>query len=197
MVFLFLDDPSARSCSSGRVAVSHITKLSPDSFLRKSFVSPAPWSTNWQTDSSKMLSHSFISSLAVGLLYQVVLVVSQAPLNSITEPPTFVQSAAPDLDGNSASPSCGGCYLVADVAGLVWYSEIFVNSANAVVSVGVGNGTRATRTSVIQNEGAITFNTAGASQSAALTQVAFNPTVSISGAILYVITLLFCGEVGD
>ena len=134
-----------------------------------------------------MLPHSLVSSLALGLLYHAVLVTSQAALNSITEPPTFVQSAAPELDGNSASPSCGGCYLVADVAGLVWYSEVFVNSATAIVSVGVGNGTRATRTSVLQNEGAFTFTPGEAGGSAALTQVAFDPTVSISGAILYVI----------
>ena len=134
-----------------------------------------------------MLFHSFIGSLTLGLLYHVVLVASQAALNAITQAPTFVQSAAPELAGSgTSSQPCGGCYLVADVAGLVWYSEIFLNTAaTELVSVGVGNGTRATRTSVLQNEGAFTFNPAAtAAGSNALTQVAFDPTVSISGAIL-------------
>lgn len=52
-----------------------------------------------------------------------------APL-SITQSAQFLQSALPDLAGPSSSSgdagSCGGCYIVADVAGLVWYSEVFV-----------------------------------------------------------------------
>ena len=69
----------------------------------------------------------------------------------------------------------------------VWYSEVFVNTAaTAMVSVGVGNGTRATRTSVIQNEGSFTYN-AGAPGAgvAALTQVNFDSTVNVAGAELY------------
>ena len=66
------------------------------------------------------------------------------------------------------------------VAGLVWYSEIFINTAaTAVVSVGIGNGTRATRTSVLQNEGAFTFNPGGTAGPGALTQLNFEPPLML------------------
>ena len=110
-------------------------------------------------------------------------------LASVTEPAQFLQSAAPDLAGPAtAAPSCGGCYIVADVAGLVWYQEVFINTAaTALVSVGVGNGTSATRTSVIQNEGQFTFNPTDATESpGALTQLNFQPTVNVGGAQLCV-----------
>lgn len=74
------------------------------------------------------------------------------------------------------------------VAGLVWYSEIFLNTAaTAVVSVGVVNGTRATRTSVLQDEGAFTFNPGGGTAGpGALTQLNFQPTAVVGGAQLCV-----------
>lgn len=53
---------------------------------------------------------------------------------------------------------CGSCYVVADVAAVVWYSEIFVNvAATRVLNIAVGNSTRATRTSTILNEAEITI----------------------------------------
>ena len=94
---------------------------------------------------------------------------------------------APDLAGptTATTPSCGGCYLVADVAGLVWYSEVFINTAaTAYVSVGVGNGTSATRTSIVENEGEFTFNPAATVSGNALTQLNYQPTVNVGGAIL-------------
>lgn len=73
------------------------------------------------------------------------------------------------------------------VAGLVWYSEVFINTAaTAVVSVGVVNGTRATRTSLLRNEGAFTFNPGGTAGPGALTQINFQPTVIVGGAQLSV-----------
>lgn len=74
-----------------------------------------------------------------------------------------------------------------DVAGLVWYSEVFINTAaTAVVSVGVANGSTATasRTSVIQDEGEFTFNPVGPTENAALTQVNYDSTVNVGGAVL-------------
>lgn len=74
-----------------------------------------------------------------------------------------------------------------DVAGLVWYSEVFINTAaTAHVSVGVANGSTATasRTSVVQNEGDFTFYPVGPTENAALTQVNYEPTVNVGGAIL-------------
>ena len=100
---------------------------------------------------------------------------------------------APDLaQPVSAAPSCGGCYVVADVAGIVWYSEIFINTAaTAVVGVAVGNGSRTTRTSIVQNEAPFTIEpsqlTSGATPAAtalALTSIQYEPTVTINGATL-------------
>ncbi|KAL9127672.1 MAG: hypothetical protein Q9217_003499 [Psora testacea] len=68
----------------------------------------------------------------------------------------------------------------------VWYSEIFLNTAaTEMISVGVGNGTRATRTSLIQDAGDFTFNpSAPESAVAPLTQVNFEPTLNVGGALL-------------
>lgn len=74
--------------------------------------------------------------------------------------------------------------------GVVWYQEVFINTAAiAVVSVGVGNGTSVTRTSVTQSEGQFTVGdstAAGSSGSIALTQINYEPTVNVKGAILFV-----------
>ena len=68
--------------------------------------------------------------------------------------------------------------------GVVWYQEVFQNvAATAVVSVGVGNGTSATRTSIVQNEGQFTVGSTG---SVALTQINYQPTANVGGAVLYV-----------
>ena len=139
-----------------------------------------------------MASRSFSTSLLLGLLYYIVGVLSQAALEPITSAPTFVTggsapsgSALPDLA--SAGGDCNGCYLIADVAGLVWYSEVFVNMATAMLQVG-GNGSAATtRTSIVQDEGAFTFSPdeTGPGGAGVLTQVAFEPTVNVAGAVLY------------
>lgn len=71
--------------------------------------------------------------------------------------------------------------------GVVWYQEVFINTAaTAVVSVGVGNGTSATRTSIVQNEGQLTVGnpTTIPEGSVALTQINFQPTAQIAGAEL-------------
>ena len=72
--------------------------------------------------------------------------------------------------------------------GVVWYQEVFINTAaTAFVSVGVGNGTSATRTSIYQNEGQFTVgNPSVTTGSLALTQINFQPTANVGGAVLYV-----------
>ncbi|KAL8803235.1 MAG: hypothetical protein Q9200_006293 [Gallowayella weberi] len=80
----------------------------------------------------------------------------------VTAPPALLQS----LQGPAQAPTttagqtCGGCVIIADVAGFVWYSEVFVNTAaTAFVGVGVGNnGSRVTRTSIVRNDAEFTFN---------------------------------------
>lgn len=134
-----------------------------------------------------MSPHSLIRYLTLSALCHVVLSVPQAPLAVGQASPTFVSGAAPaNAEPTGASQGCGSCLLVADVAGLVWYSQVFLNNAaTELVGVGVNNGTRATRTSVIQNEGEFTYNPASASGGGALTQVNFEPSITISGAVLY------------
>lgn len=110
---------------------------------------------------------------------------------SVSPPPALLATVEPALDSSSAAaPTCGGCYIVAEVAGVVWYSGVFLNTAaTAVVSVGVGNGTRATRTSIIQNEAEFTFNpeagpAAFGTSALAVTNVGYDSTTVINGATL-------------
>jgi len=135
-----------------------------------------------------MISFASVVALALSFVYSPAFCVPQEQLASVTASEQFLQSGpAPDLAGpaTATTPSCGGCYLVADVAGLVWYSEVFINTAaTAFVSVGVGNGTSATRTSIVENEGAFTFNPTATVSGGALTQLNYQPTVNVGGAIL-------------
>ncbi|KAL8735254.1 MAG: hypothetical protein Q9181_002886 [Wetmoreana brouardii] len=91
---------------------------------------------------------------------------------------------------DAAVVGCGGCVIIADVAGIVWYSEVFINTAaTAVVGVNTGNGSRVTRTSIIQNEGQFTFNPAAGTAAygtppSAVTSVGFDSVTTIAGATL-------------
>lgn len=137
-----------------------------------------------------MASHSLLA-LFILTCVRSVLSVPQATLSPVTQAPQFLQSAAPDLaapavTSSGAPVSCGGCYVVADVAGLVWYSEVFVNTAaTAMVSVGMANnGTRATMTSIVQNEGDFTFGPGVEPTGAALNQINYDSVLTIAGAVL-------------
>lgn len=132
-----------------------------------------------------MEPRSFFRYLALSALCSIVY--AQAPLNAIPLSGTSVEGAAPAQEEPTGDvAACGGCQLVADVAGLVWYSQVFINTAaTELVSVGVANGTRATRTSVVQDEGEFTFNPAATANGGALTQVNFEPSITVGGAVLY------------
>ncbi|KAL8687423.1 MAG: hypothetical protein Q9224_005157 [Gallowayella concinna] len=101
-------------------------------------------------------SHSF-ALLFLSFLLQVVNGMPQ-----VTAAPALLQS----LQGSAEEPTttagqtCGGCVIIADVAGFVWYSEVFIDTAaTAFVGVGVGNnGSRVTRTSIVRNDAEFTFN---------------------------------------
>lgn len=149
--------------------------------------------------------------VAVAVLHQLVLCVPQGipiftcPLRFLSDYPRLTAncnvetltrsadvhaSALPDLNGPSSSAStCGGCYIVADVAGLVWYSEIFLNTgATAVVNIGLGNGTRATSTSLIRNVAQFTFEPSMATAMGsplAVTSIHYDSTLTLGGAVLY------------
>ncbi|KAL8678827.1 MAG: hypothetical protein Q9186_004851 [Xanthomendoza sp. 1 TL-2023] len=101
-------------------------------------------------------SHSF----ALLFLSFLLPVVNGMP--QVTAAPALLQS----LQGSAEEPTttagqtCGGCVIIADVAGFVWYSEVFIDTAaTAFVGVGVGNnGSRVTRTSIVRNDAEFTFN---------------------------------------
>ena len=82
-------------------------------------------------------------------------------------------------------PNDGDPIAESHTPGVVWYQEVFINTAaTALVSVGVGNGTSATRTSIVQNEGQLTVGNPSATGSVALTQINFQPTANVGGAEL-------------
>lgn len=82
----------------------------------------------------------------------------------------------------------GGAIAELPSIAVVWYQEVFIHTAaTAIVSVGVGNGTSVTRTSITQNEGRFTVGTAaGSSGSIALTQINYQPTTNVGGVVLFV-----------
>ena len=96
-------------------------------------------------------------------------------------------------------PNGGDTIAESRTIGVVWYQEVFINTAaTAVVSVGVGNGTRATRTSIQQKEGQLTVGNPTATESSvALTQINFQPTAKVGGAELYVRPPLFRSKDAD
>ena len=113
------------------------------------------------------------------------LLVAQAPLEQPGEATTLTSEVAAAVEPTEAAGNpCNACELVADVAGLVWYDQVFINTAaTELVGVGQNNGSRATRTSVIQDEGEFTYAPSG-SAGGALTQVNFEPSITVSGAVL-------------
>lgn len=102
-------------------------------------------------------------------------------------------SALPAAEANLGGPqgdasSCGGCEVVADVAAVVWYSEIFqAVRATRVFDVAIGNNTRTTRTSTIVNEAQYTIEPNpddGENDGPPLTVVNFDATLNVNGASL-------------
>ena len=56
------------------------------------------------------------------------------PIATITPSPVGIAlgsgQALPDLNGPATSSGgCDTCYIVADVAAYIWYSEVFINTA--------------------------------------------------------------------
>ncbi|KAL8856185.1 MAG: hypothetical protein Q9178_007223 [Gyalolechia marmorata] len=132
--------------------------------------------------------HSFV------LLFLSFLLRLSNGMPQVTAPPALLQSFAEPAEepATTAGQTCGGCVIVADVAGIVWYSEVFINTAaTAFVGVGVGNnGSRVTRTSIVQNNAEFTFNPQAAGTAAfgtaplAVTNVGYVTSTEIAGATL-------------
>lgn len=89
--------------------------------------------------------------------------------------------------------NCGGCLVVADVAGIVWYSEVFQLAAATVVNaIYVANQTSSSgrvvatsRRTITASAGQITIrpNSLGGGPDL---QVQYAPTLTIANATLYV-----------
>lgn len=97
--------------------------------------------------------------------------------------------------GTASGPSCNRCVVVADGAALIWYSEIFINTAAfEQVNIATGNGTgRSTRTTIVQQDAQFTFNPGKTgTTNLALTSgsVVYNSTHNLNGADLYVLSIL-------
>ena len=93
----------------------------------------------------------------------------------------------PAITGPAANDQCGGCYVVADVAGIVFGSQQLTTTEVQVISVGVGrNGTNVTTTSIVEATGQFTFNTAGLVTGAGAGFVSYGPStiITVNGATL-------------
>ncbi|CAO1604418.1 hypothetical protein XANCAGTX0491_007975 [Xanthoria calcicola] len=129
-------------------------------------------------------SHSFAA-----LLSSVWLQLSTG-MPEVSPPPALLQSLEGPAQGptTTAGQTCGGCIIVADVVGIVWYEEVFINTAaTAFVGVGVGNnGSRVTRTSVVQNNVEFTFNPQASAQfgTVMVTNAPYITSTEIAGATL-------------
>ncbi|CAF9922364.1 MAG: hypothetical protein HETSPECPRED_005050 [Heterodermia speciosa] len=141
-----------------------------------------------------MLSIATIRSFALFALTALVERAVSVPQGATITPAAIAIGSAEALPAlnnpiTTTSGGCGACYIIADVAALIWYSEVFINTAaTAVVSILTGNGTQATRTSIIQNEAPFTFDpnrmSSAFSTDLSLTAVRYDSTVNIGGAIL-------------
>lgn len=92
----------------------------------------------------------------------------------------------------ASAPSCGGCLVVADVAGIVWYSEVFQLAAATIINnIFVANQTRSSgrvvatsRRTITAGAGQVTIspNSLGGPE----LQIQYSPTLTIANATLYV-----------
>ncbi|MCJ1426054.1 hypothetical protein MMC29_003956 [Sticta canariensis] len=135
---------------------------------------------------SLLLLVLFASSL---FLETVVSAPQESPFTAeplITAPPAL---GGPESTAATATSFCGGCIVVAEVAAVIWYSEVFAyNGATAVLSVATGNTTgRSTRTSIITNTETFTFRPGETANEAplSLTPVTYGSTATLNGATLF------------
>jgi hypothetical protein len=96
--------------------------------------------------------------------------------------------AEPDLGGpEGAAAGCGDCFVVANVAQIVWYSVVFANVVTRSVDVFIGNNTQSTRTATVVRQGRFLIDANNDDEDGsglALTQVEFDSTKVVNGATL-------------
>ena len=106
---------------------------------------------------------------------------------------SVLPSEVPDLGGPTGAPqACGGCYVVADVAGVVFGTETLSATVTQVQSVGVGlNGSRVT-TFFTEGVGQFSFTPGGLIGPTQTPGASGSPgsTFILSGATLYAMTIV-------
>lgn len=109
-------------------------------------------------------------------------------------PGLVIPALSQGLGAPTASPtSCGSCLVVADVAGIVWYSEVFQLAAVTIVNaIYVANQTSSSgrvvatsRRTITASEGQVTIRPNSLGGGPEL-QVQYAPTLTIANATLYV-----------
>ena len=100
-------------------------------------------------------------------------------------------TALPAITGPSAAaPSgCGGCYVVADVAGVYFGSETITQTHTVITSIGITpNGTNVTSTSLIIASAPFTIFSTGLEPGGVLSANFGSSTVTVGGVTLYVVS---------
>lgn len=97
----------------------------------------------------------------------------------------------------ASAVSCGGCVVVADVAGIVWYSEVFQFAAATVINniyvanqtISSGRVVATSRRTITASAGQVTIspNSLGGPE----LQVQYSSVLTIGNATLYVYLPLF------
>ena len=100
-------------------------------------------------------------------------------------------TALPAITGPAAAASsgCGGCYVVADVAGIYFGNETVTQTHTALTSIGITpNGTNVTSTSIIVASALFTVFPTGLEPGGVLSANYGGPTITIGGVALYVVS---------
>lgn len=130
----------------------------------------------------KMPSLQLLALFAWSLLPQTVVSMPQTAGALIPVPAPESQEPS----GSATVSSCNGCYLVADVVGLVWYSEVLNPVVGTqFISVAIGNGTnRATSTVFRSAETQFTFTPGSPISGSGGAIINFDSTYSLANQIL-------------
>ena len=99
-------------------------------------------------------------------------------------------TALPAITGPSAAASsaCGGCYVVADVAGIYFGDVTYTQTHTVFTSIGITpNGTNVTTVSFIAASAPFTIFQTGLESGGVLSLNTEGPTITVGGVALYVV----------
>ena len=100
--------------------------------------------------------------------------------------PDCIDVVLPQITGSPQVTGCGGCYVVADVAAVVFGSQYLTQMDTKLVNIQTGrNGSSYTSTSIIIGRGQLSISTQGdfGGSTAAVT-INNGPTIDVNGATL-------------